>query len=277
MTGFVDVGGGLRGIYGAGVLDYCIDKGIKFDYCIGVSAGSANIASYLAGQKGRNYKFYIDYSFRRQYMSLGNLLHTGSYLNMDYIYSDLSNTGCENPLDYNKLKKSTSIMKVVACNALTGETIYFDKSEITLNNYNILKGSCCIPVVCRPYIVNGIPCYDGGIADPVPIKKAFDDGCDNVVLVLTRPREFIREKSSDVRMARLLRRRHPAAADNLLDRYRRYNEGVALAEEYEKQGKAIIVAPDDCCGMKTLTKDRSVLDRMYKKGYSDARAISDFI
>jgi predicted patatin/cPLA2 family phospholipase len=277
VTGIVDVGGGLRGIYGAGVFDYCIDSGIIFDYCIGVSAGSANSASYIAGQKGRNYKFYIDYSFRKQYMSLANLLHTGSYLNLDYIYSDLSNSGGENPLDYEKLKKSPCKMKVVACNAKTGETIYFDKSDFSRNNYNILKGSCSIPGVCRPYIVNGIPCYDGGIADPVPVQKAFDDGCDKVVLILTKPREFIREQSSDVRMARLLRRRHPAAAENLLDRYRRYNEGVALAEEYEKQGKVLIVAPDDTCGMKTLTKDRTVLESMYKKGYSDARAIIDFI
>lgn len=91
MTGVVDVGGGLRGIYGAGVFDYCLDHQVQFDYCIGVSAGSANIASYLGNQKGRNYQFYMEYAFRKQYMSLHNLLHVGSYLNVDYIYGELSN------------------------------------------------------------------------------------------------------------------------------------------------------------------------------------------
>lgn len=73
MTGIVDVGGGLRGIYGAGIFDYCMEQGIHFDYCIGVSAGSANVCSYIAGQKGRNYQFYTDYSFRKEYMSVKNL------------------------------------------------------------------------------------------------------------------------------------------------------------------------------------------------------------
>ena len=105
MTGIVDVGGGLRGIYGAGIFDYCMEQGIHFDYCIGVSAGSANVCSYIAGQKGRNYQFYTDYSFRKEYMSMKNLLRQGSYINMDYIYAELSNPGGENPSDYEKSKE----------------------------------------------------------------------------------------------------------------------------------------------------------------------------
>ena len=84
-TGIVDVGGGLRGIYAAGVLDYCMDKGIRFDLGIGVSAGSANLISYAAGQRGRNYRFYTDYSQRREYMGVGDFLKSGPYINMDYM------------------------------------------------------------------------------------------------------------------------------------------------------------------------------------------------
>ena len=52
--GVIDVGGGFRDIYGAGVFDWCLDHDVNFDYCIGISAGSANLASYLARQRGRN-------------------------------------------------------------------------------------------------------------------------------------------------------------------------------------------------------------------------------
>ncbi len=72
--GVVDIGGGLRGIYAAGVLDYCMDEGISFDLGIGISAGSANLVSYAAGQRGRNYQFYTEYAFCKQYMSLGNFI-----------------------------------------------------------------------------------------------------------------------------------------------------------------------------------------------------------
>lgn len=65
-TGVVDVGGGLRGVYAAGVFDYCLDQDIRFDLGIGVFAGSANVASYIAGQKKRNDSFYTEYPFRKE-------------------------------------------------------------------------------------------------------------------------------------------------------------------------------------------------------------------
>ena len=105
-TGIVDVGGGLRGVYAAGVFDYCLEKEIIFDFCIGVSAGSANVTSYMAGQKKRNFLFYTEYPFRKEYMSIRNFLFKRSYIDMDYLYGTLSNSTGENPLDYEALKNN---------------------------------------------------------------------------------------------------------------------------------------------------------------------------
>lgn len=277
MTGVIDVGGGLRGIFGAGVFDYCMENGIHFDYCVGISAGSANIASYLSSQKGRNYQFYMEYSFRRRYMSIGNVIRMGSYIDMDYIYGVLSNHGGENPLDYESFRHSPAVMKVVALNALTGEAAYFDKSDMLEDDYRILKASSSLPIICRPYRIDGVPYYDGGIADPIPLKMAYDDGCEKVVVILTRPRDFVRRQEKDLRMARLLKRRYPKAAKSLLMRYKKYNDGVAFAKEHEARGDALLLAPDDLCGMRTLTKSKSSMEAMYQKGYESARAIGDFL
>lgn len=277
MTGVVDVGGGLRGIYGAGVFDYCLDHEIRFDYCIGVSAGSANIASFLGGQRGRNYRFYMEYAFRRQYMSLSNLIHTGSYLNLDYCYGELSREGGENPLDYEAIRQSPAVMKVVAMDAVTGRTVYFDKCDMFQDHYDILKASSSIPLVCKPYVVNGIPCYDGGLSDPVPVQKAFDDGCDRVAVILTRPENFVRVPGKDARMARLLRHRYPKAAEGLAKRWQTYNDGVALAKRYAGEKHALILAPGDTCGLNTLTKNKKSLEQLYRKGYRNAAALQRFL
>lgn len=277
MIGIVDVGGGLRGIYGAGIFDYCMEKEIYFDYCIGVSAGSANICSYLAKQRGRNYKFYMEYSFRKEYMSMKNLLRSGSYINMDYIYGELSNEGGENPLDYKELEKSDAVLKIVAANAITGEPVYFDKKDMFQDEYSIMKASCCIPLVCKPYRVKGVPYYDGGIADPVPVQKAFDDGCDKVVVILTKPLDTIRVAKKDAFPAKILKRKYPKAGEDLALRYKKYNDGVALAKRYQEEGKVLILAPDDCEGMNTLTKDKNAIERLYQKGYRDAPKIQSFI
>lgn len=275
-TAVVDVGGGLRGVYATGVLDRCLEEGIRFDAGVGVSAGSANIVSYMAGQKGRNYQFYTEYTARKEYMSLRNFLFRKSYIDMDYVYGVLSNDDGENPLDYAALTANPAPFIAVATNAETGEVKYFDKSDMSRNHYDILKASCSIPFVCHPYSIGGVPYYDGALSDPVPIEKAFSLGCEKVVLILTKPRDFLRTPDKDRKLAAGIRKKYPLSAAQLEQRAARYNDGIALAKQYEKQGKLLIVAPDDTCGMDTLTRNPEAMKRFYEKGLQDGGKIISF-
>ena len=273
--GVVDVGGGLRGGYAAGVFDRLTEENIYFDVCIGVSAGSANCASFLAGQKGRNYPFYTDYPFRREYMGIGNIIHKGCYLDLHYIYSELSNSDGENPLDCAALLDSPSAYYAVATNAVTGEARYFTKENISQDHYDVFKASCAIPVACQPIVIDGQPYYDGALSDPVPLQKAFDLGCDTVVLILTKPRDEWRNPQKDIRSARLIQKKYPKAADGLRHRAARYNVAVTWAKKLEQEGKVLIVAPDDTCGIDTLTKDKNALKLFYQKGYADGQGLAE--
>ena len=276
-TGVIDVGGGLRGIYAAGVLDYCMDHGIRFDLGVGISAGSANLASFAAGQKRRNHQFYTEYAFRKQYMSVRNFIFRRSFIDMDYVYGTLSCSNGENPLDYCALRDNPMEFYVVAADAQTGKARYFDKSDIRQDDYSVFKASCAIPFVCKPYVVQGIPYYDGALGDPVPVEKAFQLGCSHLVLILSKPENERRVADTDIKLAARIRKKYPAAAESLCQRAQRYNEGVAAAQEYVQQGKAIILSPDDTCGVSTLKKDKDSLQRLYDKGYEDGKKISDFL
>ncbi len=271
--GVIDVGGGLRGIYGAGVLDRCLEEDLRFDLCIGVSAGSANMASYLAGQHGRNKPFYDEYSFRREYMSVHNLIRKHSYLDLSYVYGTLSNAGGENPLDYAALARSPAELCVVAANAQNGEAQYFTKADLHPDDYRILMASCCIPVIDQPCVIDGVPYFDGGLADPVPLEWAFAHGCDRVALILTKPIGLVRSDARDKHLAHLLQSHYPAAAEGLRRRAWRYNTAVQRARELEQQGLVCIIAPDSTEGMSTLTKNRAGLEKMYAKGKQDAEAL----
>ncbi len=276
-TGIVDVGGGLRGIYAVGVLDYCMDQGIRFDLGIGVSAGSANLASYAAGQRGRNYQFYTEYAFRKQYMSFDNFITKKSYVDLDYVYGTLSCSNGENPLDYPALRDNPMEYFVVATDALTGAPRYFDKHDIRQDDYDVMKASSAIPFVCKPYEVQGRLYFDGALGDPVPVEKAFQLGCDRVVLILTKPEHVLRSPEKDEKLAAGIRKRYPVAAEKLCKRAQRYNESVALAQEYARQGKVLIIAPDDTCGVDTLKKEKESLQRLYEKGYADGKKITDYL
>ena len=277
MNGIIDVGGGMRGVYAAGVLDRCLEKGHYFDLCIGISAGSANLASYIARQRGRSYTFYTRYAFRREYMSLRNFLFKKSFFDLDYVYSTLSNSWGENPLDYKTFRENPAQFLVVASEAQTGKTKYFTKNDIRFDRFDVLKASSAIPFVCKPVRIGGIPYYDGALADPVPVEKAFSLGCDKVVLILTKPRDLIRNPKRDLVLAKRVAKKYPLAAKNLSLRAERYNEGVGLAKKYEAKGKLLIVAPKDTCGVDTLKRDPQSLERLYRYGLDDAEAIESFL
>lgn len=271
--GVVDVGGGLRDIYGLGIFDYCMDAEIHFDVCIGVSAGAANISSYLSGQRNRNYPFYTVYPFRKEYMSLRNYITKRSFLDLDYVYTVLSNSDGENPYDYLAMVKNPAKMIVVGTEAKTAKPVYFTKKDISFNKYDIFKASSAIPFVCRPYSASGIPCYDGALSDPVPVQKAFDEGCDKVVLILTKPKDIPRTPGNDPRFARMIRRKYPESAKALANRYVLYNSQVEEAKKLEREGRVLILAPDSLEGMTTLKRDVEAMEKLYQKGYEDARRL----
>lgn len=276
--GVVDVGGGLRGIYAAGVFDYCLDNDIHFDLCIGVSAGSANVASYMANQRGRNYMFYAEYSFRKSYMSLANFIFKRSFIDLKYVYGKLSNSGGEYPLDYETLMKNPAEMLVVGTRAKNGKAVYFDKSYLSKDHYEIFMASSSIPYVCKPHAVRGIYYFDGALGDPVPVRKAFEKGCDKVVVILTKPLSASKDVSeTDLKLAKKIEKRFPEAADALRKKAGKYIESVEYALECQKNGTALVVYPNDTCGVDTIKRNKENFDRFYKKGYDDAYIIKDFV
>ena len=275
--GIIDVGGGLRDIYGAGVFDRLMDDGVQLDYCLGVSAGSANIASYLAGQRGRNYRFYIEYSGRKEYISAGNFAKKGAMLDLHYIYGTLSNSDGEDPLDYDALMNNPAEFVVVATDADTGAIRYFTKADIARDDYRVLMASSALPVATRFETVGTSTFADGGVGEPIPIERAFADGCDKVILLLTTPDAPMQAKRRDKIGSVVLRRSNPAVADLLRVRHEVYNHQRVLAHKLADEGKVLIVAPDNTCGIKTLTNDTDALQRLYEKGYEDGAKITAYV
>lgn len=275
--GIIDVGGGYRDIYGAGVLDVCMEENIVFDTCIGVSAGSANLASYLSGQPGRSYICYLDYVFRKKYMSFRNWVFRRNYTDTSYLYDTIWSSGGENPFNFKAFSHHPADFFVAACNAISGELIWFDKSHFTQDCYQVLKAACALPIINTPVTIAEKLCLDGGMCDPVPVKKALEEGCDKLVVILTRPIDTIRTPKFDRFVARMIEKRFPAAAQRIRTRSERYNEGVAHALRLQEEGKAIVVAPDSIKGLSTLTRDREKMQTLYEKGVADAKKVLAFI
>ncbi len=275
--GVVDVGGGMRGIFAAGVLDYCLEAGIKFDCCVGVSAGSANLITYLAGQRERNFQFYHEYSFRKKYMGLGNMIFGGSYFNLPYIYGTLGNSDGENPLDYEAYEKNKASFFVVAEDAVSGNAVYFNRNHIKKDDCRVLMASSSIPGINKPFEIDGKLYFDGALADPVPIQRAFMEGCDRVVLILSKPMDEPIDYQTDVFLSNLIKNQYPVSARKLMLRAEKYERSIALANQYASMNRLLFIAPNETFGITATKRTKNGLESLYALGKEEGKKISAWL
>ncbi|MCI5856753.1 MAG: patatin family protein [Agathobacter sp.] len=267
--GLVLEGGGMKCAYSAGVLDCFLEDGIQFDYLIGVSAGSANGVSYLAGQKGRNKRFYTEHLNDKDYMGLRCFRKTGNIFGLDYIYSTLTNSDGADPLDYDKLMENPTEYELVATNALTGKAAFFSKENFVRDDYKEIKASCAIPAVCKPVVIDGIPYYDGGIADSLPLERAFERGCDKLVVITSKARSYQRTPQKYRWFYSRRCKKYPKIIQLMDNHHIAYMEEFRHMFELEKQGKVLVIAPSKPLDISTFTKDAVKNQEIYDLGCSD--------
>ncbi len=275
-TGLVIQGGGMKGIYASGVTDKFLQYGLQFDYAIGVSAGGANAASYLAGQYKRTYRFFHEYGSESDFLGVKSWIKTGQMFGLNYMYDKVASTDGKDPLDYGHLKDNRAKLELVATDCLNGRPVYFSKSDMDWNSYAPLKATCAMPIACKPVVIDGIPYSDGGCSNPLPIERAFDQGCDYVVVILARkyPTEHKEKKRSTYK--RFLHK-YPKLIDDIMRCDQLGDLQVKLAFEYQKLGKALVIMPEDDSKISSMTRDKDILEDYYQQGLRDAEKYKDIL
>lgn len=270
-TGIVVEGGAMRAVYNAGVLDVLLENNIFFDYLIGVSAGAGNSASYIAKQAGRAYRCNTEYIHDKRYMGLEPLLRHRSFFGLDFIVDSLAYD--LEPLDFDEFYRDETELVIGVTNALTGGDEYFTKDYIVKNKTLApFKASCAVPIFCKPVMIDGVPYFDGGVADSIPVKKALEDGCDRLVIVLTREKGFVKKPEALPPVYKRILSEYPKVGEALEERHIKYNETLELIDRLESEGKAVVVRSDRSLDIWEVALSKSRLDACYDKGRLDAAA-----
>lgn len=272
-TGLIVEGGGMKCAYSAGILDAFLDNHITFDYCIGVSAGSANVASFVAGQRDRNRRFYTEHIGEPGYFGLKSFLKTGNLFGLQYIYGDLTNSDGADPIDFPAIMASPTEYWLVATNAETGKPAYFSKHDMKQDDYRHIMASCALPAACKPVEIDGHYYYDGGVTDAIPVQKTLDDGCDKIVAILSKPRGFVKTPEKMRFLYTRMCRKYPRTIEALNNRHLMYQACQDKLHTLEKEGKAFIFAPSNPPKMSTYTMDREVEQQLYDLGIADFQAL----
>lgn len=270
-VGLILEGGGMRGMYTAGVLDLFLEEGIMPDGIIGVSAGAIHGCSYLSEQRGRSVRYNLKYINDKRYLSFKNLIKTGDIFDVDFCYDTIPNE--LNKFDYKTFEKNSKNVAfyTVATDLETGKADYHRCYDLK-DDMDYMRASASLPLVSRIVEIDGKKLLDGGSSDSIPIAYFRSIGYKKNIVVLTRPEGYVKKQDSALPLLQMKYKDYPNFIETSRNRADVYNMSVNYTEYFEREGSAIIIRPSQDLNIGRLEKDVDKLKHIYKVGRRDAMA-----
>lgn len=269
QAGLILEGGGMKGIYTAGVLDFFMDKEILFSDCYGVSAGACHLCNYISGQRGRSYRISVNYLDMKQYCGGWSLLRTGDLFGVDMNYSLIPNY--LDPYDYDAAAKYEGRAFAVATDIRTGKPAYLPMKDLR-RDIVAVRASSSLPLVSRNVEIDGELYLDGGISDPIPVRQSMRDGNRKNVVIMTKEIGFVREPAgAQLALMKARYLRYPKVCELMRERHLSYNVTVQYIEEKQRKGGLFVIRPKQKSEVGRIEKDRDKMTALYEEGYRDAQ------
>ena len=269
-TGLVLEGGGMRGVFTCGVLDYLMDHKISFPYTVGVSAGACNGLSYMSHQRGRGKYSNIDLLAKYKYIGIRPLLKRRGLIDQPLLFHRFPDRIL--PYNYKAYAENPGRFEMVTTDCLTGRACYYEEKFDEKRIIDIVKASSSLPYACPIIDVEGRPMLDGGIVDSIPLLRAFNQGCDKCIVVLTRNRGY-RKSVKKVFVPNFIYKEYPRLRVALRNRNKLYNEQLELVERLEDEGRIIVIRPEKPIVVGRMETNTKKLTDLYEQGYACAKKI----
>ena len=267
QAGLVLEGGGMKGIYTAGILDFFLEKGIEFSSVYGVSAGACHMCSFLSKQKERALDISIDYLDNKKYCSVESLLTTGDLFNVATCYTLIPEYLY--PYDHETFEAYKGKAYSVVTNIQTGRPEYLRLRNLKTDIIKV-RASASLPLVSRNVKIGNKYYLDGGISDAIPLQKSIVDGNRKNVVIMTKEIGYVRKPSSFLELVKLRYLKYPKVYDLMRDRHINYNETLEYINRQQENGQAFVIRPKKCSDVGRIEKDREKLIALYQEGYQDA-------
>lgn len=266
--GLVLEGGGMRGVYTAGVLDFFLEENFFVDGVIGVSAGAVQAVNFVSRQEKRGFRVIATYANDKRYMSFRSLLLTGDLFNRKFCYERIPNE--LDPFDYETFRNSSTRCYATATNVLTGEASHLELKDLR-DDMDKLRASGSLPLVSNLVNIDGIPHLDGGIADSIPFDAFRRMGYGKSIVVLTRAKGYRKSPNRLMPIIRFKYRKYPRFVAACENRFRVYNETLDALEAAEARGDVFVIRPQKTVEVARLERNASKLEALYREGFAEAK------
>ena len=262
--GLVLEGGAMRGLFTAGIIDVMMEAGVEPDGLIGVSAGAAFGCNYKSRQPGRAIRYNTRFAKDARYSGLKSLLTTGDYFNAQFGYHivpyqyDLFDVAAfeQNPMEF----------IVVCTDVLTGQAVYHKMDRVDYDELEWLRASASMPLASKVVEVAGHKLLDGGVADSIPLAYFESIGYDRNVVILTQPEGYVKHRTKLMPLMRIGLRRYPEMIQAMDRRYLMYNRELEFVRQAEREGRCLVIRPDEKLPIGHISHDPEEMERVYQIG-----------
>ena len=262
--GLVLEGGAMRGLFTAGIIDVMMEAGVEPDGLIGVSAGAAFGCNYKSRQPGRAIRYNTRFAKDARYSGLKSLLTTGDYFNAQFGYHivpyqyDLFDVAAfeQNPMEF----------MVVCTDVLTGQAVYHKMNRVDYDELEWLRASASMPLASKVVEVAGRKLLDGGVADSIPLAYFESIGYDRNVVILTQPEGYVKHRTKLMPLMRIGLRRYPEMIQAMDRRYLMYNRELEFVRQAEREGRCLVIRPDEKLPIGHISHDPEEMKRVYQIG-----------
>jgi len=261
--GLVLEGGGMRGLFSAGVLDALLElKELSVNGIVGVSSGALFGVNYVSKQKERAVRYNKKYADDKRYMGLHSWITTGNAVNKDFAFYELPYK--LDVFDNETFKKAETDFYVVMTNVESGKPEYV-LIEDAFAQMEYLRATSALPFASKIIEINGKKYLDGGISDSIPIDFCESLGYDKIIAVLTRPEGTYKEDKLGF-LYKLVYRKYPNLVNSLLNMATDYEKVLAKIKDLENKGKIFVVRPPEVLKIGRLEKNRDKIQKVYDIG-----------
>lgn len=262
-TGLVLEGGAMRGIFTAGVIDVFMENGIDFPAFVGVSAGAAFGCNLKSRQPGRVLRYNLRFCRDPKYCSIRSLIKTGDMFGAEFCYRTLPEE--LDVFDFKAFEENPMDFYAVCSDVETGKPVYKKIEKGNSECYDWIRASASMPLVSRIVELDGKKYLDGGVTDSIPIRFMETMYNKNVV-VLTRPRDYIKQPASHLWMFRRTLKNYPNMMEAIKNRHIMYNETRDYLFSQEREGNAFIICPKEPLEIKRVEHNAEMIQKTYDIG-----------
>ena len=262
-------GGSFRCQFTAGVLDVFMENGVEVSACYGVSAGALSGLNYKSRQIGRANRVNLAFCNDSRYMGAKSFATSGSVVGYDFLLNDIQDR--LDPFDNDAFEKNPMSLYAVATDVVFGTPAYLPVENAVLD-VDALRATTSLPLMTQPVEMGDAIYLDGGVADSVPVEHALEDaGFDRAIVVLTQDRTYKKGLYEFLAAAHARYAAYPYLLEALENRHERYNEQREHIWEYERQGRALVIAPPQPVEVGHIEHDPAKLLALYIQGRQEGK------